>query len=93
MNPEDDTIPFWRSKIDHINHSVLDLLNRRIEAAHRIGVIKKRENRPVSDPEREQRIIDELVAQNPGPADNRAVTAVFQSIIRETRRLESEGCF
>lgn len=77
-----------RKEIDRINDELLDLLNRRVRTAMKIGVIKAQNNLPVSDRSREQEIIRSLVAKNPGPIDSKGVRAIFKSVIMETKRIE-----
>ena len=80
-----------RCRIDVLNRSILQLLNRRVRAAKRIGAIKKKKGMRISDPARERAILASLVRQNPGPLDEKAVRAVFQAVIQQTKRLERES--
>ena len=80
-----------RRRIDVLNRSILQMLNRRVRAAQRIGAIKKEKGMRISDPARERAILAALVRHNPGPLDEKAVRAVFQAVIRQTKRLERES--
>ncbi len=77
-----------RKDIDRINIDLLNLLNKRIKTAMKIGVIKARNGLPVSDMAREREIIHSLVLRNEGPIDTKGLKAIFKSVIRETKRIE-----
>ena len=47
-----------RKKIDEIDDKLLILLKERLAVSKKIGEIKKRNNMPIYDPEREQEIIE-----------------------------------
>ncbi len=81
-------IDFWRKKIDDINLDILALMHKRVDAAKRIGEIKKSRGLAISDASREKAIIDHLVKQNKGPLDNKGLRSIFRTIIRETKRIE-----
>jgi chorismate mutase len=83
-----DSIGFWRKKIDKLNLSILRLLNRRVQAACRIGRIKRKKGKAISDRVRERTILKRLLKMNIGPADDQAIKNVFKVIIKETKRLE-----
>jgi len=81
-------IDFWRDKIDDINLNILALMHKRVDAAKRIGEIKKSRGLAISDASREKAIIDHLIARNKGPLDNKGLRTIFRTIIRETKRIE-----
>lgn len=85
---KDPGIDYWRGKIDRLNHAILRLLQTRVAVAKRIGVIKRKHGLPISDLSREKAILDNLVKENQGPLDDKALLAIFKAIIRETKRLE-----
>ncbi len=84
-------IEYWRNEIDDVDRELLQLLNRRARLAMKVGSLKRAAGLPLSDPEREQVVLQNLQQANTGPLDRRAVTKLFRRIIRETRRVEGQG--
>ena len=78
----------WRRRIDAIDDQIVRLLNDRSACAVEIGRIKRVLGLPVYSPEREARILERVMRENPGPLDPTAVKRVFERIIDESRRLE-----
>jgi chorismate mutase len=86
--PEAPEIEAWRRRIDQIDTQLMGLLNSRSACAVEIGRIKRTLGLPVYSPEREARILERVMRENPGPLDPTAVKRVFERIIDESRRLE-----
>lgn len=82
------TIDRIREEIDRLDDSLLEIFNRRAALALKIGELKKRENIPVYDPEREKRIFRRMLENNPGPLDDLAIRRLFERVIDESRSLE-----
>jgi len=80
----------WRVRIDEVDLKILDLLNERANYSLEIGAIKQRLYLPIYVPERENQIYTRLEQINRGPLSNAAVRRLFERIIDESRRLESE---
>lgn len=80
-----------REEIDAIDRQIVELLSQRARCAHHIGQRKRVLELSVLDANREQRIIDALTALNRGPLSNRAIEAIFRTIISETRAYEEEA--
>ncbi|MFC1585371.1 chorismate mutase [Fibrobacterota bacterium] len=81
----------YRNQIDEIDRQILGLLKNRALAVQAIAKVKKAHSLPVFDPDREERILDVLQANNPGPLKKEAVRRIFSSIIEEHRKLEEES--
>ena len=90
-----------RERIDDIDEQILELMNRRIEIAQRIGAIKlsgkssgglfgkgSREQAVVYRPEREAQVLKRLRKLNRGRLDNAALDALFREIMSITRGVE-----
>ena len=78
----------WRTRIDTLDQVIVDLINRRMEYVLEIGRLKQQHGRPVRDPEREKRLLDELKAYNNGPLSDAAIEDIFSRIMQEARYLE-----
>lgn len=78
----------WRSRINDLDNQILQLLNRRAEAALRIGDLKRRQALPPYAPEREAEILVRLTTSNPGPLPAATVRAIWTEILSGCRALE-----
>ena len=87
-SPAEREIDAWRRRIDQIDSQIIGLLNSRSACAVEIGKLKHAAGLPIYSPEREQRILERVMRENPGPLDPTAVKRVFERIIDEGRRLE-----
>ncbi|MDA0684202.1 MAG: chorismate mutase [Bacteroidetes bacterium] len=85
---DSEAITAWRDRIDAIDRIVLALLNERSRSANAIGHVKQRLNLPIYVPEREQRVLENVLSGNGGPLEDAAVRHLFERIIDETRSLE-----
>lgn len=87
-SPAEREIEAWRKRIDLIDSQIIGLLNSRSACAVEIGKLKHAAGLPIYSPEREKKILDRVMRENPGPLDPTAVKRVFERIIDEGRRLE-----
>ncbi|MBN2423609.1 MAG: chorismate mutase [Calditrichaceae bacterium] len=91
MDEREKKIIAYRQKIDDIDAKIVKLLNSRAKYADSIGRIKRSMNLPVYVPSREEDVIANVQAQNPGPLSDEAVRRLYERIIDESRRLEKEN--
>jgi chorismate mutase len=77
-----------RRRIDDIDRQLVALLSERARCAVAIGHVKEAAGLPMYQPAREQEVLANVRAANPGPLDDRAITRLFERIIDEARRLE-----
>ncbi len=84
------TLDDWRRQIDALDTELLRLLNQRAAIACQIAVIKVKSGLPAYDEKREKQVLHRIATQNTGPLDEQSVMAIFQGIIRETRRLGTQ---
>lgn len=85
---DDPAILELRKRIDVIDHEILRLLAERLMVVHEVGDQKRRKGLAVFDPNREERLLADLVATAPEVFDERAVRTIFSAIVSESRRLE-----
>jgi chorismate mutase len=78
----------WRKRIDELDQKLVELLNERSRCAVEIGHVKKKQNQPAWQPEREAEILRNVVKSNRGPLGDAAVRRLFERIIDEARSLE-----
>ena len=87
--------PCWmvvvRTRIDELDSTIVELLNRRAKYAVEIGKHKKLLGLPVCDAAREAFVLEkvaELANELRGPLDGASVKNIFRTIIEETRKVE-----
>jgi chorismate mutase/prephenate dehydratase len=77
-----------RRKIDAVDDTILDLLNKRAELVKEVGKLKARGKREFYVPNREKEIYERLMKNNQGPFPNEAIRAIFREIISASLSLE-----
>lgn len=77
-----------RSKLDSVNHQLLELLSERASIAQEIGQEKQKQGVPDFDPVREKKMLDALIEQNKGPFDNETVRHLFKQIFQASLKLQ-----
>ena len=81
----------YRARIDSIDDTILELLNRRLSYALEINQIKLEKGAQVLDSSREQRIMERLRGYNQGPLSDAGMVKIFSTIIAESRRLMEQS--
>ncbi|OUU75015.1 MAG: chorismate mutase [Methylococcaceae bacterium TMED69] len=81
-----------RKIIDEVDVSLLNLMNKRADVAKQIGLLKKNQKEPavVYRPDREARVIRQLLKNNKGPLSEPSVEVIFKDIISSCRSLEAK---
>lgn len=80
-----------RDLIDDVDRRLVDLLVQRLDLSKRAGHIKRRENRPVRDPVREDALLAERAAwARDGGLDVEGTLKVFRSILDQSRAYQVE---
>lgn len=77
-----------RNAIDKIDDEILKFLNKRAEIVIKIGNIKREKNINVYVPEREQQIIERLIANNKKSFPDEALKSVYREILSASLSLE-----
>ena len=81
----------WRKRIDEVDAKLVSLLADRSGCVVEIGRLKRERNLAVRDPQREERIMGQIVRSNKGPLANEAMARIFETIINECVLLEEQG--
>ena len=91
----DPSVQAAREQISAIDGELVALLNRRLGLVRELHAYKRAQGYPMVDPEREERLLDALVAGNPGPMSDGELRAVWASLLalmtREAARLLDEA--
>ncbi len=80
-----------RKRIDRIDRRLLRLLNQRAALALRVGKLKRTRRQPVFDPQRERRVVRQLLTANRGPLRKPSIRKIFQEILRQSRKLQASA--
>jgi len=71
-----------RSEIEEIDEQIIKLINRRISISKKIFEAKRLEGKPISDPEREKRVLSRAMdLATELNLDAGAVKSIFQTLI------------
>ena len=87
MDPNQD--PFvqeTRAQLNELDRSIFEAVNRRIELVARLKRHKDERGYSFVDPDREQRMIDEAVAANPGPLSAAGLRRLYAELLALTKR-------
>ncbi len=79
-----------RIQIDRIDHDLLDLLSRRAEMVHQVGLVKKRDSLQIYAPEREEALLRRLITINDGRLPEKSIRAIFREIMSAALALEDD---
>jgi chorismate mutase len=79
-----------RQQIDALDTELVRLLNQRAAIACEIALVKVASGLPAYDGKREDQVLASVAEKSTGPLDEQSITAIFRSIIQETRRLGTE---
>jgi chorismate mutase len=79
-----------RQLIDDLDVRILALLNERAGIVEQIGHIKQAAEMPIYEPRREDMVFDNVTSHNSGPLSAGAVKRVFERIIDEMRKVQSD---
>ena len=78
----------YRKEIDRIDKAIVDYVNERAKIVLEIKRLKKKNNIPLYDAEREEELLDNIAKYNKGPLYNDNVVQIFESILRNVQILE-----
>ncbi len=79
-----------RRQIDTIDKELLDLLNRRADLVHEVGVVKKRDGLQIYAPEREEALLRRLISMNQGRLSETSIRAIYREIMSAALALEDD---
>jgi len=80
----------WRKQIDEIDRRIIELLNRRAQAAHEIGKLKRNTSMPIYEPDREKIILENVQRGNQGPLSDLDLTQIYERIIDIMRNIQKQ---
>jgi chorismate mutase-like protein len=80
----------WRRKIDEIDQQLVEILNRRAEAAQEIGRLKRKSSMPIYEPDRERIVLEQVQQGNHGPLEHRHLIQIYERIMDVMRNIQKE---
>jgi chorismate mutase len=89
-SPEAKSLEACRQQIDALDTELVRLLNQRAAIACEIALVKVAFGLPAYDGKREEQVLARVAEKSTGPLAGQSITAIFHSIIQETRRLGTE---
>ena len=87
MDPSQD--PFvleTREQLNELDRAIFDAVNRRIDLVARLKRHKAEQGYAFVDPGREQQMIDEAAAANPGPLSADGLRRLYAEVLALTKR-------
>jgi 3-deoxy-7-phosphoheptulonate synthase / chorismate mutase len=86
-DPEHDpVVRDLRKRITETDLAVLEAVNARLELVRELRAHKLAQGWDFHDPGREERLIDTLARENPGPLSDEAVRQLFADLLALTKR-------
>lgn len=79
-----------RKKIDLIDYDLLRLLNERADLVHSVGLIKKQSGLEIYAPEREEKLLQNLISRSEGRLPERSIRAIYREIMSAALALEED---
>jgi chorismate mutase / prephenate dehydratase len=79
-----------RQQIDTLDRDLLDLLSRRADLVHEVGLVKKRDGLQIYAPEREEALLRRLIEINQGRLHEKSIRAIYREIMSAALALEDD---
>jgi chorismate mutase/prephenate dehydratase len=79
-----------RKKIDSLDSELLRLLNERADLVHHVGEIKKKDGLEIYAPEREESLLQGLLAKSEGRLPEKSIRAIYREIMSAALALEED---
>lgn len=76
----------FREQITEVDRVILEALNRRLELVAELRRYKEEHGIAFVDPEREARMVDDRVRDNPGPLSEDGLRAFYAELLAFTKR-------
>jgi chorismate mutase len=84
MNKNPSSLPKLRKQIDRLDDQIVDLLNRRLRLAEKIGTLKAVNGHKVYDRSREKQVL-ERICRKKGILTSRQLQLIYQTVLRASR--------
>lgn len=78
-----------RAQIDSIDREIVAKLNERAKLVLEIKLVKVQSHLDLYDPQREEKIFENVAGASDGPMYDDSIRAVYEEILKEMKALES----
>ncbi|MEM7383945.1 MAG: prephenate dehydratase [Verrucomicrobiota bacterium] len=85
-----DPLEALRKQIDEVDSGLLEFLSRRADLVHEVGEIKKKDGLQIYAPEREEKLLQSLIARNEGRLPEKSIRAIYREIMSAALALEED---
>ena len=82
-------LELMRKKIDEIDDKLLVLFKERLEVSKKIGLLKKKHNMKIFDPQREQEIIDSCT-QNVSDDEKKYIEKFLRNLMDISKEVQTK---
>jgi len=79
-----------RVRVDELNMKILELVSERAEIVQEIGHLKTKQGMPRFDPLREREMLNDLMANNHGPFEDKTIRHLFKQIFKASLDLQED---
>jgi len=86
---QDDTVERYRRQITETDLEILAAVNRRITLVSQLHAHKREHGYPLTDPGREQAMLEHLQRANPGPLTDEGAAQLLATLLRISSRRET----
>lgn len=83
---DDPVVNDAREQITAVDREIFEAVNRRIELVRELRKYKETKGYDFVDPGREQRMVDEQLAENDGPLSDDGLRALYAELLALTKR-------
>lgn len=80
----------WRKDIDSLDRELVALLNRRAESVLGLAPLKRQQGVPVREPDRERRVLANVLESNRGPLTDESLKRIYEAVIQEMRAMQTQ---
>jgi chorismate mutase/prephenate dehydratase len=84
----DGDLEALRRRIDEVDRRLIEALSERARIVARIGQAKRSAGGPIYVPHRERQVLDQVLADNPGPLPDRTIEAIYRELMSGSFVLE-----
>jgi chorismate mutase/prephenate dehydratase len=88
MSDAPNDVSGWRREIDDLDEQIVNLANRRAQAAMAIGRLKNQSGQAVYVPNREQQVLEHIRQVNKGPLPDAVLVAIWRELMSGCIALE-----
>jgi chorismate mutase len=82
----DEQLEALRARITELDRAIFELVNQRLELVRELKQVKDDHDLPFVDPARETAMIEQRMAENPGPLSADGVRSFYVSLLALVKR-------